>query len=91
MDEINLADNILDKYVGTYEVSNDYKVKITRIANQLFIQRNNGTPIEIFPYKENAFFQKDDDITIAFKVEKDAVNKVTIMEGLSTKRGDKIK
>ena len=78
LDEINLSDNILNKYVGTYEVSNDYKVKITRIGNQLFIQRN-------------TFFQKDDDITIAFKGEKDAINKITIMEGLSTKRGDKIK
>jgi CubicO group peptidase (beta-lactamase class C family) len=90
-DELNLMPIILEKYVGEYEVNTDYKVKISRIANQLFIQTNNGALIEIFSYKENTFFQKDDDITIAFKGEKDAINKITIMEGLSTKRGDKIK
>ena len=90
-DEIELTCNSIEKYVGEYEVNSDYKVKITRIANQLFIQRNYGDAIAIFPYKENAFFQKDDDITITFKGEKDTVNKITIMEGLSTKIGDKIK
>ena len=90
-DEMIMKPDILEKYVGTYDVNVDYKIKITRTANQLFIQRNNEATIEIFPYKENTFFQKDDDITIAFKGENDNFNKITIMEGLSTKRGDKIK
>ena len=90
-DEMNMKPDILEKYVGTYDVNVDYKIKITRTASQLFIQRNNEATIEIFPYKENTFFQKDDDITIAFKEEKDSITKITIMEGLSTKRGDKIK
>ncbi|MFV8325216.1 serine hydrolase domain-containing protein [Flavobacterium sp. ZS1P14] len=90
-DEIKLMPDTLEKYVGEYEVNTDYKVKITRIANQLFIQRNNGAAIEIFAYKENNFFQKDDDIRVSFQSEKNTINKITIMEGLSTKRGDKIK
>jgi CubicO group peptidase (beta-lactamase class C family) len=90
-DEIKLMPETLDKYVGEYEVSADYKVKIIRKANQLFIQRNNEAATAIFAYKENAFFQKDDDIRISFKSEKDTVNQITIMEGLNTKRGDKIK
>lgn len=90
-DELNLIPTVLEKYVGEYEVNADYKVKITRINNQLYIQRNNEATIEIFPYKEHTFFQKNDDITIAFKCEKDTINKIIIMEGLSTKRGDKIK
>lgn len=90
-DETKLMPEALEKYVGEYEVNVDYKVKIIRTANHLFIQRNNEAAIEIFPYKENTFFQKDDDITIAFKSKKDTINKIIIMEGLSTKRGDKIK
>lgn len=90
-DEIKLMPDKLEKYVGEYEVSADYKVKIIRKANQLFIQRNNEAAIEIFAYKENTFFQKNDDIRISFKSEKDTVNKITIMEGLNTKRGNKIK
>ena len=90
-DEIKLSTNSLDRYIGEYEVNSNYKVKITRTTNQLFLQRNNGAVIAIYPYKENTFFQKDDDITIAFKVENDSVRTITVMEGLSTKRGDKIK
>jgi len=89
-DEIKLLPDTLEKYVGEYEVSTDYKVKIIRKANHLFIQRNNGAAIEIFAYKENTFFQKDDDIRISFKSEKDTINKITIMEGLNTKKGKKI-
>jgi CubicO group peptidase (beta-lactamase class C family) len=90
-DEIKLMPDTLEKYVGEYEVSADYKVKIIRKSNQLFIQRNNNVAIEIFAYKENTFFQKDDDIRISFKSEKDTVTNITIMEGLNTKRGAKIK
>lgn len=90
-DEIILSTNSLDRYIGDYEVNSNYKVKVTRTTNQLFLQRNNGAFIAIYPYNENTFFQKDDDITIAFKVENDSVRTITVMEGLSTKRGDKIK
>jgi CubicO group peptidase (beta-lactamase class C family) len=89
-DEIKLMPETLDKYVGEYEISSDYRVKILRKGNQLYIERNNGTPIEIFAYQDNNFFQKEDDIRISFKSEKDTVNKISIMEGLNTKKGNKI-
>jgi len=90
-DEIKLLPEELEKYVGEYEVNADYKVKITRAGDQLFIQRNNLPGIEIFTYKENTFFQKDDDIRISFQNENGIINRITIIEGLSVKKGDKIK
>jgi CubicO group peptidase (beta-lactamase class C family) len=90
-DEIKLLPEDLEKYVGDYEVNADYKVKITRAGDQLFLQRNNLPGIEIFAYKENTFFQKDDDVRIYFQNEKGIINKITIIEGLSTKKGDRIK
>ena len=89
-DEKKLTPAQLESYVGDYEVNPDYKVKITRVADHLFIQRNKESPVEIFAYKPNTFFQKDDDIRISFQLEKGTVNKITIIEGLNTKRGDKI-
>jgi hypothetical protein len=77
--------------VGNYDVNTNYQVKISRNEDHLFIQRNNQPKIEIYSYKENAFFQKDDDIRNSFKQENGRVTKVTITEGLSTKRGDRIK
>jgi CubicO group peptidase (beta-lactamase class C family) len=90
-DEIKLTPEVLEKYVGAYDVNADYKVKIIRKENQLFIKRNNEPEIEIFAYKENVFFQKDDDIRISFQNENNIISKITIIEGLNTKRGDKIK
>ena len=90
-DEIKLSPEKLEKYVGDYEVNADYKVKITRTGDQLFIQRNNQPKIQIFAYKENTFFQKDDDIRISFQNEKGIIKKITIIEGLNTKKGDKIR
>jgi CubicO group peptidase (beta-lactamase class C family) len=90
-DEIKLDPADLEKYVGTYEVNADYKVQITRSGNQLFIQRNNQPAIELFAYKQNTFFQKDDDIRVSFQNNDGIISKITISEGLNTKRGDKIK
>jgi CubicO group peptidase (beta-lactamase class C family) len=84
-DELALAPAALDVFVGHYDVSAKYQVKISRTGDQLFIQRNNQQPIPIYAYKNDVFFQKDDDIRIAFEN-----NKITITEGLSTKRGDRI-
>ena len=89
-DEIKLTTEEMEKYVGEYEVSADYKVKIIRTGDQLFIQRNDQPGIELFAYKKNTFFQKDDDIRVFFQNENGIVNKITITEGLNTKRGDKI-
>jgi CubicO group peptidase (beta-lactamase class C family) len=90
-DEIKLDPADLEKYVGAYEVNADYKVQITRSGNQLFIQRNNQPAIELFAYKQNTFFQKDDDIRVSFQNNDGIISKITISEGLNTKRGDKIK
>lgn len=90
-DELKLSPAALDQYTGSYDVNPNYQVNITRENNQLFIQRNNQIKIPIYPYKEQAFFQKDDDIRIAFKRENGQISKIIITEGLSTKRGDRIK
>jgi hypothetical protein len=90
-DEKILTPEALEKYVGEYEVNADYQVKITRAGDHLFIQRNDQPRIEIFSYKPDTFFQKDDDIRISFQKENAIINKITIVEGLNTKKGDTIK
>jgi hypothetical protein len=57
----------------------------------LFIQRNDQPKVEVFEYQKNVFFRKDDDVRISFKEENGQMVKITIIEGLSTKRGDRIK
>jgi CubicO group peptidase (beta-lactamase class C family) len=88
-DELKLTPAALDQYVGNYDVNANYQVKITRNGDQLLLQRNSLQAIPIYAYKRDAFFQKDDDIRIAFKNENGLPIKITITEGLSTKRGDR--
>jgi len=83
-DEITLTSAEAAQYVGDYEINDHDKATISRDGNRLFIQRNNKERFEIFEYQKNVFFRKDDDIRISFKNDR-----ITIIEGLSTKRGDK--
>ena len=89
-DEIALTPEDAEQYTGNYEVNADYRVNISREGNRLFIQRNDQPRVEIYEYQKNIFFRKDDDIRISFRAENGQINKITIIEGLSTKRGDKI-
>ncbi len=88
-DEIKLSPGELEKYVGEYELNANYRAKITRVGYQLFIQRNAQPAVELFAYKANTFFQKDDDIRVSFQGENGIINKITIIEGLNTKKGKK--
>ena len=86
-DEIELTQEELEKFVNEYQVNTNYKVKITRTGDQLFIQRNGLPGVELFAYKANIFFQKDDDIRVSFQNENGSIKKITITERLSTKKG----
>ncbi len=89
-DELQLTPAVLDQYVGNYDVNTNYRVKIIRTGDQMFLKRNDQAVIPIYAYKKDVFFQKDDDIRIAFKNEHGQASKIIITEGLSTKRGDRI-
>lgn len=77
-------------YVGNYDISAGYQVAITAENEKLYIRRNTNPKIEIFAYGRDIFFQKDDDIRISFQRKNDTVSRITIIEGLSTKKGDKV-
>lgn len=90
-DELKLEAPELEKFVGHYDVNTNYQVTITRKENRLYIRRNSDPLVEIFPYKKNIFFQKNDDIRVSFQENNGSIDRITIIEGLNTKKGDKIK
>lgn len=90
-DEIEVKKELLDSYVGEYEIKTDYHIKITQEDNRLFIERPTEPKTELFGIKENVFFEKEEDVMIYFKKDKEAKIQITITQGLSTKKGDKIK
>ncbi|WP_207431308.1 DUF3471 domain-containing protein [Sabulibacter ruber] len=88
--EVQLPIETLEKYVGQYDVNPNYQVRISRTNNRLFLAINNGTPIEVFADKEHSFFDKNEDRRIKFTGQNGQINQITVMQGLSTKRGDKL-
>jgi CubicO group peptidase (beta-lactamase class C family) len=89
-DEIKLSTDVLDRYVGNYEVNTDYYIKITRENDRLFAQLQNAPKVEIVANKVNSFFVKDEDMRIKFYENEGTINKISINRGLNTKKGDKV-
>ncbi|MEO6813599.1 MAG: serine hydrolase domain-containing protein, partial [Ginsengibacter sp.] len=89
-DEIQVKDVILNSYVGEYEVNPDYHIRVTLAGNKLFIERPNVPKIELIALKDDVFFEREEDVMIYFNLDAEKNPKITITQGLSTKKGDKI-
>ncbi|MEO5693474.1 MAG: serine hydrolase, partial [Usitatibacter sp.] len=57
--KIRLADpTAFDRYVGTYSLTSDFSITITRQGDRYFSQATSQGPFEIFPASESLFFLK---------------------------------
>ena len=64
---VQVDPNVLERYVGTYEVGND-AFTITRVAASLFVQKNkNPKKGELLAETPTMFFLKGDPATISFE------------------------
>lgn len=89
-EEIKLPAEVLEKYVGNYEINTDYHIKITRVGGQLYTQIQNEPKFEIVAEKENSFFVREEDIRIKFRLNADMTYKLVFYKGLNSKIGDKV-
>lgn len=89
-EEIKLSEEVLEKYVGNYEINADYHIKITRADDRLYAQIQNEPKFEIVADKENSFFVKEEDIRIKFRANPDKTYKLVFYKGLNSKIGDKV-
>lgn len=89
-EEIRVNADVLDKYVGNYEINADYHIKITREADKLFAQIQNEPRFEIAANKENSFFVRDEDIRIKFRLNADSTYSLVYYKGLNSKIGDRV-
>lgn len=64
--EIAVAPEVLDRYVGRYELAPNFVVTITREGNQLFAQATGQPRFPVFPESEREFFFKVVDAQLAF-------------------------
>lgn len=88
--EAVLSTDILKKYVGDYQLSDDSVIHILYENGQLFIQNNKDPKIRMLAEKEDIFFLQDDDTEISFIFKKGEKDIITIKKGLSSKTAEKL-
>ncbi len=89
-EEIKLSAEVLEKYVGNYEINANYHIRITRVDDRLYAQINYESKFEIVADKENSFFVKEEDIRIKFRANTDNIYSLVFYKGLNSKMGDRV-
>jgi hypothetical protein len=72
---VPVAQNVLDTYIGTYQMPNGKSMQIVKENNVLKVSGENFITALIYPQAENKFFMRDFDLQLEFV--KDAANKVS--------------
>lgn len=72
---IKLPAEVLERYVGVYELAPTFSIEILRRGEQLFAQATGQQELEIFPSSEKLFFPRAVDAQLEFQT--DAGGKVT--------------
>lgn len=86
--EIALAPELIQKYIGRYDISNLYETSIQMIDNKFYLNINNGQPIRIYPETKNSFFVADSNMSLIVKTDDQGKLTLVIRDGLSTKSGE---
>ena len=89
---ITLPVDVLQKYVGKYELAPNALITITQDNNSLYAQITGQPKLEIFPSDENVFFYKDVNAQLTFNTADDGtVQSVTIDQGPVNREAKRIK
>jgi len=56
--EITVAPQVLDQYVGVYELAPNFKITVTREGNQLMVQASGQPKLPVYASSETKFFYK---------------------------------
>ena len=89
--ELNLAPDMLQRYVGAYELTPTFIVKVTREGNRLYAQASGQQRFEIFASAEKEFFYKVVDAKISFSAdEKGSVTGLTLHQSSRDQQAPRI-
>jgi hypothetical protein len=69
--EVEVGREILERYVGKYELTPEFVIDVDRKINQLRAQATGQGRLPIFPESDTKFFYKAVDAQITFEVDDD--------------------
>jgi len=80
--EIKLPDNILESYVGRYELMPDFIITISRKEGKIFAKTSKQPDFEIAAYAENKFFSKEFPFEFIFQPDENGrITQLVILQG----------
>jgi CubicO group peptidase (beta-lactamase class C family) len=89
---ITLAQEILIKYVGIYELQPSFQIEIERQHDRLFAKATGQPPVQLFAETENSFFIKEIDAQVVFNLDPDGtIKSLTFSQGGKKIEGKKIR
>jgi hypothetical protein len=80
--EVTVAPQVLEQYVGVYELAPTFKITVTVEGSQLMVQASGQPKLPVFASSETKFFYKVVDAQIEFfKDDKGAVTYLMLHQG----------
>lgn len=65
-EKVEISEDILEKYVGKYQLAPDFIIAVTKEGKTLFVQATGQPKLEIAPLSESKFYLKDVDAQVTF-------------------------
>jgi CubicO group peptidase (beta-lactamase class C family) len=89
--EVTLSPDMLQRYVGAYELTPTFILKVTREDNRLFAQVTNEQRFQIYATTEKEFFYKTIDVRLTFTTDnKGAVSALVLHQNGSDQQAARI-
>ena len=90
-DVVEVSNEVLDTYIGNYQLAPQFFIAITREDNQLYAQATGQSRFEIYPSAENEFFLRVVEASITFnKDDSGKVTSLTLHQGGQNVPGPKV-
>ncbi|MDN5200679.1 serine hydrolase [Fulvivirgaceae bacterium BMA10] len=89
-DAVQVPEEILESYVGSYELAPNFSIAITREGTQLYGQATGQSRFEMFPKNNTEFYLVAVEAQITFQVQKDVVESLTLFQNGQEVVGKKI-
>jgi len=91
--EIQLSPEVLQKYIGTYQLAPSFFIEITVEGNQIYAQATNQPRIELFAESEDNFFLKVVAANVTFQIDETTKLPVSLIleQGGGKTKGMKVK
>ncbi|WP_394747839.1 serine hydrolase [Spongiimicrobium salis] len=88
---VEVSENVLEQYVGRYELTPTFSITVTKEGKKLFLQATGQPKFEVFPSAQNEFFLTVVEASITFNADSEGkIESLTLHQGGQNPVGKKV-